>query len=50
MELDQRIDRVMDNIFRKDFAWFRQLEDKLFLVYQPSAINQKSIKVNLWFL
>ena len=44
--------RYSHGIFKKYFTWFKGLDIKFrsFFIYQPTAINQKPIKMGLWFL
>ena len=45
-------DTVMENIFRKYFAWFAGLSPKSrpFLISCSSVINQKAIMMSFWYL
>ena len=41
----------MGNILKKHFTWFGGLgpKSRLFLIYQPTTINQKLITISWWF-
>ena len=51
MKLVQLKNVDMGNIFKKILVWFGRPDTKSrhFLIYQPTAMNQKPIMMSLWF-
>ena len=49
MKLEQLMDIDMGNISKKNFRYFGRLSTKSapFLIYQPTAINQKTTMMSL---
>ena len=49
MRLGQLIDKAILKSFRKYFAWFGGLgtKSRFFLIYQPTALNQKPTMMSI---